>query len=437
MILFAAGTLYFNNTDADIADVSQHPSVLTYLIFAAAVVVLPFVIGFGRNLRRGVPMLFIDGMERRIRFGLTRGSAWTKTDYDYDFKDLAFVEVLRNYEVRTSNRPGMGVTRDSYELNLYFSPDDRWIGITESTDRQRILGQAKEIAKITGAKVGEENAVKQRVPVNTAFEPAPPSTQEPVDDDLPPLPFLSDDDRKPVNSLEVKPGKLRLKLFPFRIKASDAFGQKLSSLLMPVVSHMVNRQPYAKSLAACQYLSSDRNAPAGRRNALIANLVEAGWRGEDELKSTVFEIFDAQTGFAPLTRASRDAFERYYMQLNDRLAVLAKKYRIVFMEYLEDAIRSAPDRMNRYDMQPELLSKLQQSENYGFKFVLDVAAIVICGFAIWFTRLVLRAGIGWKEPALVAGGVISAIATLGLIYLWLKYRRRFGKRRGFRRSPQV
>ena len=419
MILFAAGTLYINNTQNNVFEVLQSPNMPLILTVTGAILLLPFLMSFVKNMRSGVPVLDIDGMTQRITFGLAGKKEWKKVDHEYTFADLAQVEVLRNHEFRAGGGSRGSVAFDSYELNLYFSPDDRWIGVTESRNRQRILGQAEDISRITGAGITDENVTRQRVVTRGREEP----------DFSAPPPFLTKEDLTPVDRVDVIGLKLRLKLFPFRVRLTDTLGQQLADLLMPVVSHFVNKVGYRKSLPALEYLCSCRYSDPDARTASIRRLVEAGWQGEESLYSTIARIFDARTGFAPLTQPSRDAFERYYMQLNDRLYLLAKKYRIVLIEYLEKIIEQAPDRYAKYEMQPSRLKELQRSENYAFKFIVDIAALVICGFAAAFTVMALRAGVSWGEPGVTAGGVVSAVITITLIYAWFRFRRRFDTRR--------
>ncbi|MCK4514785.1 MAG: hypothetical protein KAU31_05975, partial [Spirochaetaceae bacterium] len=81
-----------------------------------------------------------------------------------------------------------------------------------------------------------------------------------------------------------------------------------------------------------------------------------------------------------------------------------------------------------YSLQPEKLTGIQQSEAYAFRFILDVAAIVICGMAGVFSWFVLRSGIEWQEPQVIAGGGVGAAITLGLVHLWIRLRRKMGRR---------
>ena len=231
-----------------------------------------------------------------------------------------------------------------------------------------------------------------------------------------------------LHSIKVIEGKLRLKLFPFHFRITDQMGQSLASLLAPLVSHFVSKVPPRKAAAALKFLSSDRDTGAAERRVLLSGLTDAGWHGEREVYHVLVHVFDAQS--APIIggSASRDLFERYYMQLADQIRNLNWKYRLVFIEQLERVVAEAPDRFESYALQPEKLTGIQQSEAYAFRFILDVAAIVICGATGVLSWFVLRSGIEWHELQVIVGGSVGAAITLALVALWIRLRRRMGRK---------
>lgn len=425
MLLFAGGVFYFNNTGAEITEWIYHP-LAPYVTGAAVTLLLaPIVVGGIRRIRRGVLTLTIDSETSRIVFGSVRRSEWRQIDHDYAFTDIGQIEVLRNYESRPNARRTGTVAVDSYELNLYFHTDDTWIGVTESRDRPQMQWEAKRISQLTRVPVTERNAPEMVGRGTTG-------TSDAIDRDAtahPPSapPFLSENEREVVHRLEVKPGKLRAKLFPFHFQIADQPGQHLASLLMPVVSHFVNKVPYGKSLAAVRYLSADRDASETDRQTLVAELHQAGWRGERELVETVARVFDAHAGIGADRALIEDRAGRYYLWLGDRVRGLSWKYRINFFDVLERVIKDAPRRFAKYQQAPETLLKLQLSEAHSLKFILDVAAVVICGFAAWFSIISIRAGVGWGEPAVLAKGFVAALVTVTLIVCWQVLRRKLGR----------
>jgi len=432
MIVFAAGMLYFNNTDADLGALLQRPEA-PYAAGAALLVLLaPVLIGLVRNGRRGLPCVHVDRERRTITFGEIRRRRWVKIDHEYQFTDLDEIEVLRNYETRWNARRTSTRPVDSYEINLHFRPDDRWIGITESLDRQLMKAQAGKIAEMTAARLIERNVTEMGGVPGTGATPESRTTlrNAPAGADQPlgPPPFLSEKEAEIVHSLPVLEGKLRLKLFPFHFKLTDQMGQSIASLLMPLVSHLVNKVPAGKSAAAIHYLCSDRDASDTDRRAKVSSLVDAGWRGEREVYDVLARVCDA--GSAPVIggNASRDLYERYYMRLADQVRNLRWKYRVVFMEQLERVVAEAPDRFDSYALQPDKLTGIQESEAYAFKFILDVVALVIVGAAGAFSWFALRSGIKWGEPQVIVGGSVGAAVTLGLVYLWIRLRRRMGRK---------
>ncbi|MBU8912895.1 MAG: hypothetical protein KOO61_02660 [Spirochaetales bacterium] len=417
VIAFAAGTLHFNNTDADLGALLQRPEA-PYATGAALLVLLaPVLIGVVRKTRRGLPCVHVDRECRTITFGETRRRRWAKIDHEYQFTDLDEVEVLRNYETRWNARRTATRPVDSYEINLHFRPDDRWIGITESLDRQLMKAQAGKIAEMTAARLIERNVTEMAGVLKAGG-----------DQPLGAPPFLSEEEAEIMHSLPVLEGKLRLKLFPFHFKLTDQMGQSIASLLKPLVSHLVNKVPAGKSAAALHYLCSDRDASDTDRRANVARLIDAGWRGEGEVYDVLAHVCDA--GSAPVIggNASRDLYERYYMRLADQVRNLSWKYRVMFMEQLERVVAEAPDRFDSYVLQPEKLTGIQESEAYAFKFILDVAALVIVGAAGAFSWFALRSGIKWGEPQVTVGGSVGTAVTLGLVYLWIRLRRRMGRR---------
>ena len=230
------------------------------------------------------------------------------------------------------------------------------------------------------------------------------------------------------HTLPVLQGKLRLKLFPFHFRVTDQIGQSMASLLSPVVSHMVNKLPLRKSASALRYLCSDRDTDGTARAGLVTGLHESGWHGEREVHDLLVHVFDAQSAPVPGGNASRDLFERYYIRLADQVRNLAWKYRIVFLEHLERVCADAARRFDTYARQPGKLTGIQQSEAYAFRFIVGVAAVVICGATGAFSWLALRAGIRWGEPQVIVGGSIGAAVTLALALLARKLRRRMGGR---------
>ena len=317
MIAFAAGMLHFNNTDADFGALLQRPEAPYFAGGALALLLAPVLIGLLHNIRRGLPCVHVDRDRRTITFGRLRRRRWIQVDHEYPFSDLDEVEVLRNYESRWNARRTTTIQRDSYELNLRFGPDNRWIGITEALDRQLMQAQATHIAEMTGASFVERNVTEMGAAPGAAIAgvalhfPAPGASEPP--------PFLSGRDVEVIHSIRVIDGKLRLKLFPFHFRIADQIGQSLASLLAPLVSHFVNKVPASKSAAALKYLCSDRDASDTDSRHAIAPLTEAGWHGEREVYDVLVHVFDAQS--APIIggSASRDVFERYYMRLADQI----------------------------------------------------------------------------------------------------------------------
>ena len=144
---------------------------------------------------------------------------------------------------------------------------------------------------------------------------------------------------------------------------------------------------------------------------------------------TVARVFDAHAGIGADRALIEDRAERYYLWLGDRARGLVRKYRINFFEVLERVIKEAPKRFAKYQQAPETLLKLQFSEAYSLKFILDVAAVVICGFAAWFSIISIRAGVGWGGPAVLAKGIVAALVTVALIVSWQILRRSSAGRR--------
>jgi hypothetical protein len=340
-------------------------------------------------------------------------------------------------------------------LNLYFPSNDVWLGITESRNRQHILDQAHQISKLTGVQFKENNVTdgftfnssvttpleQEQIPVpeSDLIEPVNPNglstkslkknvmSHNPQADmaDLPP--FVRDSIGEPVSSLAINAARLKQKRFPLKMSMTNQISQQFSTLISPVVSHMVNKVPYDKSLAALEYLCSDRDDSRMDREEKLRRLEKAGWQGEKELFLAITLIFDSQTGIGIGVGHAKDLFERFYMSLSDNIRIPGIKYRLILMEYIEKIITESPERYTLYEQNPDGFQAIQRSESYALKFIIDVAAVVICGMGGLISLMFLRTGISWREPSVIAGGVVSTGITIVLIYIWRKIRKKLGK----------
>ena len=425
MIAVAVITLAVNNGGLDIASLIEHPQRDYYLAAAAAVIILPYLLAMILAFLKPHPVLEIDRLKQVIKAGYMRRGEWKSVVHEYRFVDLGAIEVLRNYEIHGRGYIGRSGRGDSYELNLYFHTDGLWLGISESTMRPKILEQASLVSGLTRVPYLENNE-RGYSPAAAAAEAVSEGRDEPPDafNDLPP--FVRARIGEPVHSIEVNSGKLRRKLLPFSFRLSDDAGRQFTALIMPVVSHFVNRVGYDKSLAAFEYMCSDRDDPDRRERLRL--LFDAGWRGEDELLATLSRVYDAATGPVPGLLANRDAFERYYMTLQDDIQVPVLKYRIIFFELLEEVIRGYPDRIDKYERDPGSLNKIQNSENYALRFMIGLgfgAVIVVFGFFSGISLLfAYRAG---GPEAFLGAAILSAI-TIALIWLRHRLRKKFGGR---------
>ena len=464
MIMFAVATVYVNNTDFEIIDLVEDPLLPLYFGIAAAYLILPFVFFLIKGRRKPVPVILISRENGTITAGKMRGKNLTTIEHNYKISELETIEVLRNYETRGRPVSGGKVTTDSYELNLYFPSGDVWLGITESRNRQHILDQAHQISKLTGVPAKENNvtdgftfdpsnssgttpskqeqssgfesdlieSVNPGVPVNSnglstqSFKKNVMSHNNPVDmADLPP--FIRDLIGEPVSSLTINAAKLKQKRFPLKMSTTKKISHQFTPLISPVVSHMVNKVEYYKSLAALEYLCSDRYDSRMAREEKIHRLEQAGWQGEKELFLAITMIFDSQSGSVIEAGDARDMFERYYMGLSDDIYIPRIKYRLILMEYIEKIITESSDRYTLYEQNPDGFQAIQRSESYALKFIIDVAAVVICGMGCFISLFFIRTGIAWREPTVIAGGAVSTGITILLIYFWLKIRKKLGK----------
>ena len=304
MIAFAAGLLYFNNTDADLGALLQRPEA-PYAAGAALLVLLaPVLIGLVRSARRGLPCVHVDRERRTVTFGETRRRRWAKIDHEYQFTDLDEIEVLRNYETRWNARRTSTRPVDSYEINLHFRPDDRWIGITESLDRQLMKAQAGKIAEMTAARLIERNVTEMGgVPGTGEGRPGPPTSNAPAGGGQPlgPPPFLSEKEAEILYSLPVLEGKLRMKLFPFHFKLTDQMGQSIASLLLPLVSHLVNKLPRPRSATSARI--GTRRTPTAARKSRVSSMPG----GVASARSTTCWLMSLTRGPPPSSGETRHA----------------------------------------------------------------------------------------------------------------------------------
>ena len=438
IIAFVTLTLGINNGNWNIVPFFEHPQRNTYLIAAGAILIFPYIFIMILAFLKPVPRLFINQEDKTITAGMYRRGFWKSVSYQYSFFDLGAIEVLRNYEHFGQGYIGRPAGNDSYELNLYFHSDNSWLGISESTRRQKILGQADLISRITGVPYKENNVSDNVDSVLTGgVQPDQTEIQNPVRAEYAALnnlpPFILDRIGTPVHKIEVIQSKLKRKATPFNIKLSDEFGQKFLSLIMPVISHMVNKIEYSKSLAALEFLCSDRSDDSITREKKISELKNAGWRDEKELITVLSLLYDAQTGPIPGLTVNRDYFERYYMTLKDSIKIPSVKYRIIFFEYLETVIDESSERISTYEKNPEALKEIQNSENYALRFIIDlvfIIFIVISGFS--FVGLLLS-DFNFTSPMLIIRKLFSAGITVGLIYFWRRIRKKTGHKSNFRK----
>ncbi len=426
LVAFIGLILAVNNGNFEIEKLVEHPQRNQYFIIAAVVLLFSFILFMTIAGLKARPRIEIDRMKQTITAGFYKKSGWESIVHEYRFSDIGAIEVLRNYEFREhgdvnpgiqGNNVGRTSVRDSYELNLFFHIDDFWLGITESRKRPKILEQADLISRLTEVPFKENNVSDQNSPLSAQAE-------SPILDDLPP--FLRERIGEKVHEVEVLPNKLKRKASPFNFEASDEIGQKFLDLVMPVISHFVNKIKYEKSLAALEYLCSDRDDD-NIREANVQKLKAAGWKDEDELSNLLTRIYDAMTGPIPGEMANNDTFERYYMSLKDRIFVPSVKYRIIFFEFMEKIIKSSTERITNYKRKPGSLNQIQNSENYALKFIIGLGfriVIVIFGF---FTIISLMFNFNPDSPLTLLQPIVLLGLTVGLIYLRRKLRKKFGK----------
>jgi len=421
MIAFAVLTLGINNSDWDIIWLFQHPDRNLIFVVAATLIIIPFFLSILLAARKPFPVMTIDKAEKTIIAGYMRKGAWKRIEHQYSFSDLDVVEVLRNYEFKGQGYIGRPVVNDSYEINLHFSRDNKWLGISESTKRQKMLQLAKQISILTGTPFKEKNVTDMgNKPEDFSAEK---SVEKPVQSqfgqgDLPL--FLLDRIGDPVHSVEIHKGKLKSRGNPFAVKIGDEFGQKFLDLIMPLVSHLVNKEKYDRSLSALEFLCSDRDSDGISREGALKKMISGGWRSDDELLAKLAIVYDAQSGPIPGLSVNRDNFERYYMALKDRIKIPAVKYRIIFFEMMEKIIEQSSARIDYYNENPELLKGVQNSENYAMRFIFDIVAIVIIVFAFFI------AGSLFSFTGPIIGKILTVATLIGLIVLWRRLRKKLG-----------
>lgn len=441
MIAFAVLMLGVNNSGWDLTPLFQHEQREIIFIAGAAVLLLPFIILPVIASFKPYPAMNFNPSDRTITAGYKRGLDWKKVAHSYSFSDLDTIEVLRNYEFRTEGYIGRTGGNDAYELNLYFGKDDKWIGISESSRRQKILGQAEHLSTMTGVDFVENNLSDQYDsatassasrsfdrPMDESSYTSPSArsvksgsggTGGPDEQTAPLPPFLMDQMGEPVHSVEVVGSKLKRKGNPFRMKMTDKFGQGFQNHMMPLVSHLVNKESYERSYAALKFLCTDRDDNSDRMER-VAALKAGGWKSEDELLALMAIVYDARSGPVPGLNADRDSFERYYMTLKDQLRVPSVKFRVIFFEYMDKLIEQYPERIDFYEQNPGTLQQVQNSENYALRFILDVAAVVIIVLFYFIFGAI------FSLFGSVVGRILTVAAVAGMIYLWRRLRKKLG-----------
>jgi hypothetical protein len=426
IVAFIVLILTVNNGNFEIANLVEHPQLYQYLFIAASGILFSFILFMTIAGIKARARIEINRNKQTITAGFYKKSGWKSIVHEYRFSDIGAVEVLRNYEFQghgdvnpgiQGNNVGRTSVRDSYELNLFFHVDDFWLGITESRKRPKILEQADLISRLTRVQFKENNVSNQNSPLSA-------QAKSPELQNLPP--FLREQIGEKVHEVQVFPNKLKSKASPFKIEASDEIGQKFLDLVMPAISYFVNKIEYEKSLAALEFLCSDRENTNIRKEN-VQKLKAAGWKDEEELSNLLTRIYDANTGPVPGVMANRDTFERYYMSLKDRILVPSAKYRILFFEFLEKIIYSSAERITNYERKPGSLNQIQNSENYALKFIIGLGfgfVIVTFGF---FTIISLIFYFNPDSPLTLLRPVILLGLTVGLIYLRRKLRKKFGK----------